>query len=201
MSLECPTCRERVSFLRTIRTTAWGRFRCPACGSILGIDFKRRMLALIPWVGIILFLLHIVRVQDYGLHVVISTFALAFVVVFYLFDRVALIERRAFCCKKCGYDLRGQVEHRCPECGTPFDPGEKARILARIGSPPPKAKHRWIVVVLILLLALTLMANILTYRAGRAGPGPGPTTRPSAPAAGAPQDDAAASRSESSVRR
>jgi hypothetical protein len=139
------------------------------------------MLTLIPGVGIILFLLHIVRVQDYGLSVVIPTFVLAFVMVFYVFERVLLIERRAFCCKKCGYDWRGQVEHRCPECGTPFDPGEKARILARIDSPPPKPKHRWIVAVLILILALTLMANILTYRAGRARPGPGPTTRPGGP--------------------
>ena len=24
-------------------------------------------------------------------------------------------------CIKCGYDLRGQVEPRCPECGTPFN--------------------------------------------------------------------------------
>jgi hypothetical protein len=29
-------------------------------------------------------------------------------------------------CLKCGYDLRGQVEARCPECGTAFD----ARLLA-----------------------------------------------------------------------
>ena len=25
-------------------------------------------------------------------------------------------------CKKCGYDLRGLTEHRCPECGHAFDP-------------------------------------------------------------------------------
>lgn len=106
-----------------------------------------------------------------------------------------LIERRAFSYKKCGYDLRGQVEHRCPECGTPFDPGEETRILARIGSPPPKP--RWIVVVLMPIVALTLMANILTYRAGRAGQAPGPTTRPSVPAAGAPQDESASSRNGS----
>jgi len=24
-------------------------------------------------------------------------------------------------CLKCGYDLRGQVDARCPECGTPFN--------------------------------------------------------------------------------
>ena len=27
-------------------------------------------------------------------------------------------------CAACGYDLRGQVEPRCPECGTTFDPRE-----------------------------------------------------------------------------
>ncbi len=26
-------------------------------------------------------------------------------------------------CDKCGYDLRGQLDPRCPECGTPFAPG------------------------------------------------------------------------------
>ena len=25
-------------------------------------------------------------------------------------------------CIECGYDLRGQVDPRCPECGTAFDP-------------------------------------------------------------------------------
>lgn len=27
------------------------------------------------------------------------------------------------CCEECGYNLRGLVENRCPECGNPFDPG------------------------------------------------------------------------------
>ncbi len=31
-------------------------------------------------------------------------------------------------CLECGYDLRGQVEPRCPECGQPFEPlGDDAR--------------------------------------------------------------------------
>ena len=29
-------------------------------------------------------------------------------------------------CMKCGYDLRGQTEARCPECGEPLDRGENA---------------------------------------------------------------------------
>ena len=30
-------------------------------------------------------------------------------------------------CVKCGYDLRGQTEPCCPECGNPFDPGLLAK--------------------------------------------------------------------------
>jgi len=29
--------------------------------------------------------------------------------------------RREPVCRKCGYDLRGQIAPRCPECGEPFD--------------------------------------------------------------------------------
>ncbi len=28
-------------------------------------------------------------------------------------------------CRKCGYVLDGLDEHRCPECGRPFDPGRR----------------------------------------------------------------------------
>ena len=28
-------------------------------------------------------------------------------------------------CRKCGYDLTGNVSGRCPECGTPFGRGDK----------------------------------------------------------------------------
>ncbi len=28
-------------------------------------------------------------------------------------------------CLECGYDLRGTVEPRCPECGIPFDPSSR----------------------------------------------------------------------------
>ncbi len=35
--------------------------------------------------------------------------------------RKRLISSGVPICLKCGYDLRGQIESRCPECGTPFD--------------------------------------------------------------------------------
>jgi len=35
--------------------------------------------------------------------------------------RRMMVEAGVPICLKCGYDLRGQVTPRCPECGTPFD--------------------------------------------------------------------------------
>jgi hypothetical protein len=32
-------------------------------------------------------------------------------------------------CRKCYYDLRGQVEPRCPECGTPYDSANRDTVL------------------------------------------------------------------------
>lgn len=36
--------------------------------------------------------------------------------------REKLVEKGVPICIECGYDLRGQIEPRCPECGTGFDP-------------------------------------------------------------------------------
>ena len=35
-------------------------------------------------------------------------------------DRRRHLQERV--CDSCGYDLRGQLEPRCPECGEPFEP-------------------------------------------------------------------------------
>ncbi len=35
--------------------------------------------------------------------------------------RRQLVQAGIAVCMKCGYDLRGQTQPRCPECGTPFD--------------------------------------------------------------------------------
>lgn len=40
-------------------------------------------------------------------------------------------------CPQCEYNLTGLTENRCPECGTPFDPVELARIAAAAWLPIP----------------------------------------------------------------
>jgi len=35
--------------------------------------------------------------------------------------RKLMVEHGVEICIKCGYDLHGLTEPRCPECGTPFD--------------------------------------------------------------------------------
>ncbi len=41
--------------------------------------------------------------------------------------RSAIIARGIPICRRCGYDLTGLTEPRCPECGTPFEPRDDAR--------------------------------------------------------------------------
>ena len=132
------------------------------------------MLSLIPWFVIAFFLVWVIHVERYGPYVMGAVFILTFLMVLYLFERVVLIERRVFSCRQCGYDLQGLVDPRCPECGTPFDPTEKARIHARIGAPVPKLKRRWLVVILIVILAILLFAGFWTRLTSRPKTRPGP---------------------------
>ena len=48
--------------------------------------------------------------------------------------REQLVDKGVPVCLRCGYDLRGQVDARCPECGTPFDKRLLDRSLPR-GKP------------------------------------------------------------------
>ncbi len=184
MALECPVCRQRVTFFRAFRTTAWGRFPCTACRSILGIDVKRRFMSLIPFLPVMYILLYVIRVQDYsGDYSLFPIVFIVFLVVLSFCERIVVIDARAFNCRECGYDLQGLTEPRCPECGTQFDPTEKQRILARAGQPTPRAKNRWIVVVLILVFTATTVAGIYVQYRQRAAmnaapPPPSPTGTP-----------------------
>ncbi|HUU83439.1 MAG TPA: hypothetical protein VM243_08050, partial [Phycisphaerae bacterium] len=178
MALECPNCRYPVSFWRSIRTTAWGRFQCKACGSVLGIDQKRRFVALVPWLACIAFFLFVAQVQRFGTGALMGAYLLSFFPIYYLLENVVLIERRSFCCRKCGYQLEGLTVPRCPECGQEFDPSEKAEVLERIGKPVPRARRRWVMILLVLLLLGTLVANLVTYYRVRFAPPPTPMQQP-----------------------
>ncbi len=46
-------------------------------------------------------------------------------------------------CPHCGYNLRGIVEPRCPECGREFDSDQLLRLWVRCEMPPPPL--HWIV--------------------------------------------------------
>jgi hypothetical protein len=188
MALECPNCRERVSFLRAFFTPAGGRFQCRACGSILGINVVRRIFVLVPLTLVCLYIAYAI-VRPYGLLLTLAVYVALFVICFSLLDKLTLIERRAFCCRQCGYDLTGLTENRCPECGRTFDPAEREVILARATAPSPRM-HRGVILILALAVALTLLAVYSTYRYGwrpairrpPATPAMTATAAPSAPA-------------------
>jgi len=63
------------------------------------------------------------------LFVVVATVAAFAALVAWLLRKVTQREFRRYLCNHhipvclwCAYDLRGQTEARCPECGRPFDP-------------------------------------------------------------------------------
>ncbi|MCH7721238.1 MAG: hypothetical protein IH988_09680 [Planctomycetes bacterium] len=97
------------------------QWRCGGCGSLLEFDGKRRMLTValslvsvaviaytLPWVGL------------GGLAIIPVIFGVQWCF-FLLLDRGVVFERRELHCHGCGYDLRGQVASRCPECGAAMD--------------------------------------------------------------------------------
>lgn len=190
MRRECPNCREPVPFLLSFRKPAWKTFPCPACGSILRGSLGRRLVAGIVGLAVIIFLGEVVGIMRYGRLADYSILLAVLAVCFFLFEGVTLVERRAFTCKKCGYDLEGLPEPRCPECATPFDPQERERILARIAAPAPPPPKRWVAILVVILLALlvagSLTAVLITARGGLR-PGPPttpPPTQPSTPGPG-----------------
>jgi hypothetical protein len=141
-------------------TTAFTRWECPGCGSILAVSVSRRILigltaGCIP-LGIS------VGLRPYGAALA-YTFLIALIVgliliLLYFFDQAVVVERRGLRCKKCGYDLQGQTEARCPECGTAFEPA----LLASKGLAGAGRRHRttwvWTIVAVVTLM---LLASVL----------------------------------------
>src|SRR5690606_13106484 len=113
---ECPVCRLRLPWTYLLRPF-WSRWRCGRCDSLLRIDGRRRLLALslsVPTVFAGSFVLTQVGWPDHLAPLMPLTL---WVLLFVAVDRPAVVGRCGLRCKGCGYDLRGQVFPRCPECG------------------------------------------------------------------------------------
>lgn len=67
-------------------------------------------------------------VSVFGLIIIVSAaggiwIGMAYVQRVKRYFRKVLVEDGIPICIRCGYDLSGQTETRCPECGQPFSPG------------------------------------------------------------------------------
>jgi len=179
---ECPVCRTplpRTYFMRT----AWSRWTCRHCGSLLGINIKRRLLGVIPLFALMLplvFLAGRVGLSDWWGPALLILFVPP---VLLLVDRAVVVERCGFRCRDCGYDLQGQVTPRCPECGREFD--EIDRRAMETGVYPEVTQHgpgrHAIIIMTIVFIALTSALLLGVYYTHRAKP----------PAAAAPMTPAA----------
>ena len=157
MPAECPNCRRRIPFRQTFIKTAWSRWECEGCGSLLGLNVKRRLgLGLLG--GAFPFMVFVVLQRlGLGLHYVLPTVILVFALVFYFLDSVVVIERSGMRCRHCGYDLQGQEEARCPECGKEFDAAEAALASHK----PHRARRSRLVGALVIGIMIALLASTI----------------------------------------
>ncbi|MCP4249322.1 MAG: hypothetical protein GY778_19950 [bacterium] len=181
MSSECPVCRRSIPWARMAFTTAWGRWRCVGCESLLGVDATRRFVLVGVWLALYFAGTRFGGIPGRWEWVFLLAAAVIMLAVFLLlFDRARVIERQGFRCRDCGYDLQGQTVPRCPECGRVFDADERAR-MRRVGGaePPPKPVSRWrwaglVGLVLLFLTTVSAVLGLLTYRAQTKPAGAGP---------------------------
>ncbi|MFH1417761.1 MAG: hypothetical protein ABII12_05670 [Planctomycetota bacterium] len=176
---ECPNCHKPIPRLSLFVKAMWTRWRCAGCGALLGIDVRRRLLAVVPWIGILALLLFVVRITTLAYPLALLIVCIAGVLNFCLFDRVVVHERTGFRCRQCGYDLQGQTEGRCPECGAKFDmDGLSAHKAAGATALPKVSRLRSALVTVVVACLLTglFVAGILFARAARVGAARRPTT-------------------------
>lgn len=167
----------------------WSQWRCAGCGSLLGIDRTRRLVAIPPFVvislAVVLFLTRM-GFHDLLLIPLLVIFGLPW---FLLIDRAVVLERCGFRCRTCGYDLRGQSAPRCPECGQEFNPDERAYLETGVYPRPALRRRRrgLIGVLLIVMLGLLVVGNLVLLNLRSAAPplATQPATSTSAPATAA----------------
>lgn len=188
MLAECPVCRAPLRWTYLMRPLG-SRWRCAQCESVLAVDGKRRLLAVVIWIPILL--LGSYQLTRLGWSDLLApVFMLVFwVPVFLALDRAAVIERAGLRCRGCGYDLRGQVVPRCPECGRELS--EEERRMLTIGVFPTAVvrsrRGAWVVVMLLVALGCAVTLGLaITYYYGTRPPAATPPPAAPAPAAPAP---------------
>jgi len=164
MLARCPNCQEPIPIQRLFFTTAWGSWRCKKCNSLLGINAKRRLAVILPAALAILIVAWAAKLPaNMETPVLLAMFAGILVIHFLCFERARVIERHGFRCQRCGYDLQGQVEPRCPECGREFDAADRAKMQqlssGKIAESVPR--RRWVKWVGISFLVALVLAQIL----------------------------------------
>ena len=127
---------------------------------------------MIPYAAAVLILVMVLHVANWGYWLALPVLAAVGYVNFVFFDRAVVLERAGFRCRRCGYDLRGQVQARCPECGEQFDATEPAFAQADIRKdPPPASRPRfrlgWTLLICV-PLTVTLVLGVVYFKRVRA---------------------------------
>lgn len=158
----CPVCRGPLPWLKTFFRPAWARWECTDCGSIIGIDTRRRVLAICVWTAVLLGWMFWMRNAAIPMPVVFAGLLVLCFITITLIDRIVPIEIRGVRCTGCGYDLREASDDACPECGTVIEDYILARIqTGEHGHPltvPHAMRQRWLLILLILFVSVALLA-------------------------------------------
>ncbi len=165
---ECPVCRQPLRWTYLLRTW-WSRWPCDRCGSLLGVDRKRRLLSILPIVLLALPVSVCLTRSGWPDLIALPVALILWLPCFLLLERAVVLERRGVRCRQCGYDLRGQTAPRCPECGQEFDAAERAYLETGVfSSGPVRRRSRAWFAIPLLLFAVTLTGlavGITHYRA------------------------------------
>jgi hypothetical protein len=168
---ECPVCRQPLRWTYLLRTW-WSRWPCDRCGSLLGVDRKRRLLSILPIVLLALPVSVYLTRSGWPDLIALPVALILWLPCFLLLERAVVLERRGVRCRQCGYDLRGQTAPRCPECGQEFDAAERAYLETGVfPSGPVRRRSRAWFAIPLLLFAVTLTGlavGITHYRAVQA---------------------------------
>ncbi len=163
MVSECPVCRHRINCVRFMLSRK--AFSCSHCRSLLSNDKNRRYFALVPlMVATVFGSLYLTRSGLAGDWVPIPLAMAVWFPLIIMLDRAIVLERCGFWCIKCGYDLRGQVNPQCPECGREFNSSETAQMEL----PDPTAvsqrqvrKRNYLRLILFIVLMAALIASLI----------------------------------------